>query len=132
LWPVFFGFQGGKGVATALGVLLGIEPWLALAVALVWLLAAAAWRYSSLAALIAAICAPLLYLLCSGVLWYAEAPQAAAIAALAALLFLRHRANIARLLAGQEGKIGQKSPPPAEHAPKNRPRPGKGRKSARH
>jgi len=131
LWPVFFGFQGGKGVATALGVLLGIEPWLALAVALIWLLAAAVWRYSSLAALIAAVCAPVLYLLCSGLLWYAEAPLATSIAALTALLFLRHRANIARLLAGQEGKIGQKSAATAPGAPRKRPHAGKEKKSAK-
>jgi len=106
LYPLFFGFKGGKGVATALGVLLGISAWLALAVALVWLFAAAVWRYASLAALLAAVFAPVLYLLCSGLVWYAEAPIAAAIAAMAFLLFWCHRQNVEHLLAGKERKIG--------------------------
>jgi len=111
LYPLFFGFKGGKGVATALGVLLGISAWLALAVALVWLFAAAVWRYASLAALLAAVFAPVLYLLCSGLVWYAEAPVAATIATMACLLFWRHRQNMAHLLAGTERKIGTTTAP---------------------
>ena len=65
LYPVFFGFKGGKGVATALGVLLGISGWLGLATALTWLLIAVFFRYSSLAALVASIFAPVYYVLCS-------------------------------------------------------------------
>src|SRR2546427_71487 len=72
LYPVFFRFKGGKGVATALGVLLGISVWLGLAVALTWLIIAVFFRYSSLAALVASVFAPVYYLLCSGVVWYAE------------------------------------------------------------
>ena len=108
LYPVFFRFKGGKGVATALGVLLGISVWLGLAVALTWLIIAVFFRYSSLAALVASVFAPVYYLLCSGVVWYAETPIAAAIVAMAALLIWRHRENIQRLLAGTESKLGQK------------------------
>lgn len=108
LWPVFFRFKGGKGVATALGVLLGIAPWLGLLVLLVWLAAAALWRYSSLAALLAALSAPLLYLLLGGVLWPTQGPLLAAITLMTALLLWRHAGNISRLVRGQEGKIGKK------------------------
>ncbi|WP_310637776.1 glycerol-3-phosphate 1-O-acyltransferase PlsY [Delftia acidovorans] len=108
LYPVFFRFKGGKGVATALGVLLGISVWLGLAVALTWLIIAVFFRYSSLAALVASVFAPVYYLLCSGVVWYAETPIAAAIVAMAALLIWRHRENIQRLMAGKESKLGSK------------------------
>ena len=67
LWPVFFRFEGGKGVATALGVLLGISGWLGLATALTWVIVAFFFRYSSLASLVAAVFAPVYYLLDSGV-----------------------------------------------------------------
>ena len=108
LYPVFFRFKGGKGVATALGVLLGISPWLGLAVAATWLIIAVFFRYSSLAALIASVFAPVYYLMCSGVVWYAETPIAAAIVAMAALLIWRHRENIQRLMAGKESRLGSK------------------------
>lgn len=108
LYPVFFRFKGGKGVATALGVLLGISGWLGLAVAATWLIIAVFFRYSSLAALIASVFAPVYYLMCSGVVWYAETPIAAAIVAMAALLIWRHRENIQRLMAGKESKLGSK------------------------
>jgi glycerol-3-phosphate acyltransferase PlsY len=108
LYPVFFRFKGGKGVATALGVLIGISGWLGLAVAVTWLIIAAFFRYSSLAALIAAVFAPVYYLMCSGVVWYAEAPVAVAIVAMSALLIWRHRENIQRLMAGKESRIGGK------------------------
>jgi len=108
LYPVFFRFKGGKGVATALGVLLGISVWLGLAVALTWLIIAVFFRYSSLAALVASVFAPVYYLLCSGVVWYAETPIAAAIVAMAALLIWRHRENIQRLMAGKESRLGSK------------------------
>lgn len=113
LYPVFFRFKGGKGVATALGVLLGISVWLGLAVALTWLIIAVFFRYSSLAALVASVFAPVYYLLCSGVVWYAETPIAAAIVAMAALLIWRHRENIQRLMAGKESRLGSKKAGPA-------------------
>ncbi len=109
LWPVFFRFQGGKGVATALGVLLGVSGWLGLAVALTWVLVAFVSRYSSLAALIAAVCAPAYYLLLDGVLWDADSRVATAISAMALLLIWRHQENIQRLLQGTESRLGQSS-----------------------
>lgn len=108
LYPVFFAFKGGKGVATALGVLLGISGWLGLATALTWLIVAVFFRYSSLAALVASIFAPVYYVLCSGIVWDAETPITVAIVVMAALLLWRHRENIQRLIAGKESKLGQK------------------------
>ena len=108
LFPVFFRFQGGKGVATALGVLLGIDTALGLCVAAVWLGAALIWRYSSLSALLAALAAPLIYVMGDGGLWSSEPSVALVLAVMSALLIWRHRQNIARLVAGQESKIGQK------------------------
>ena len=108
LWPVFFRFQGGKGVATALGVLLGFSGWLGLACALTWLIVAVFFRYSSLASLVAAVFAPVYYWIAQSVVWQADARIAAAIVAMAALLVWRHRENISRLLAGQESRLGKK------------------------
>ena len=122
LYPVFFSFKGGKGVATALGVLLGISGWLGLATALTWLIVAVFFRYSSLAALIAAVFAPVYYVLCSGIVWDAETPVTAAIVVMSMLLIWRHRENIQRLMAGKESKLGQKkadAAKPAPAAPKN-------------
>jgi len=104
LWPVFFRFVGGKGVATALGVLLGIHPLLGLAVLATWLVVAYVSRYSSLAALIAAVCAPVYY----GIALGADAILAA-IVVMSALLLYRHASNISNLLAGKESKIGSKA-----------------------
>lgn len=103
LWPVFARFQGGKGVATALGVLLGVSPLLGLSVLVTWLLAAFIWRYSSLAALISAILAPLYYGLMAGF-----DIQFVAIVVMSFLLLSRHAKNIVNLLRGKEGKIGSK------------------------
>jgi len=108
LFPVFFRFQGGKGVATAAGVLLGFEPWLGLAVLLSWLLVAYFFRYSSLAAIVAAAFAPFYYLFGDGVAWEAAGPVALAMTVMAVLLLWRHADNIRRLLSGQEARIGQK------------------------
>lgn len=108
LYPISLGFKGGKGVATALGVLLAIQPLLALMVALTWLAMAVVFRYSSLAALIAAVCTPLYYLLGSRLGWVAHPPVTTALVVIAALLIYRHRANIQRLLAGTESRIGSK------------------------
>jgi len=103
LWPVFFRFVGGKGVATALGVLIGLNGWLGLATLVSWLVIAYAFRYSSLAALVASIFAPFYY----GLLFGVDA-KLAAVAAMSALLIYRHRQNIANLLAGKESRIGSK------------------------
>lgn len=103
LWPVFFKFVGGKGVATALGVLLGLNGWLALATLVTWLVIAYAFRYSSLAALIASVFAPFYY----GLLFGFDV-KLLAVLAMSALLVYRHRQNIGNLLAGKESKIGSK------------------------
>ncbi|MDR2851744.1 MAG: glycerol-3-phosphate 1-O-acyltransferase PlsY [Burkholderiaceae bacterium] len=110
LYPVFFRFQGGKGVATAAGALLGISWALGVMVALVWLAVAVALRYSSLAALVAAVFAPVLYLVVieGAVHWSIHDTPLMAISAMSLLLFWRHRANIVRLWEGVEPRIGQK------------------------
>jgi acyl phosphate:glycerol-3-phosphate acyltransferase len=109
LWPVFFRFQGGKGVATAAGVLLAFNPLLGAATLLTWLIIAAFFRYSSLAALVAAAFAPFFHLANWGM-----GPLAAAIAAMSVLLVWRHRANIGKLIKGTESKLGSKAQAVAE------------------
>ncbi len=106
LWPVFFRFEGGKGVATALGVLLGISGWLGLATLLTWIIVAFFFRYSSLASLAAAVFAPLYYVLFGGVVWTMDARVGVAIAVMAGLLAWRHQENIKRLMAGTESRLG--------------------------
>lgn len=101
LYPVFFGFEGGKGVATAFGVLLGLSWIIGLAVLATWLLMAFVFRYSSLAALVATMLAPLYTWV---VLHSLE--LLAMIIVMSCLLIWRHRSNIRNLLAGTEGKIG--------------------------
>lgn len=108
LYPVFFRFQGGKGVATAAGVLLGFEPWLGVATLVTWVLMAVFFRYSSLAAIVAAVFAPTFYLFGDGAAWSTHAGVALAVAVMGLLLLWRHRENINRLLAGQESKLGAK------------------------
>ncbi|RTL32341.1 MAG: glycerol-3-phosphate 1-O-acyltransferase PlsY [Burkholderiales bacterium] len=108
LWPVFFKFEGGKGVATAAGVLLGFAPGLGGLVLLIWLAMAVVFRYSSLAALTASVAAPILQF--EG--WGFSAMTIGVIV-MSALLIWRHEANIRKLLAGQESKLGQKAAPPA-------------------
>ncbi len=103
LYPVFFGFQGGKGVATALGVILGLSWQVALAAMLTWLVMAKVFRISSLSALTAAVLTPLYCWLLT--------PQKEFIILLAVvsvLLVWRHRSNIRNLISGSEGKIGDK------------------------
>ena len=107
LWPVFFRFQGGKGVATAFGVLLGFSGWMGLATAATWLIIAFFFRYSSLASLVAAVFAPMFYLLGGGVVWYAERSILAAMVAMSALLMWRHKDNITRLIKGTESRLGK-------------------------
>jgi len=108
LWPVFFRFQGGKGVATAAGVLLAFQPWLGLATLATWVIIAVFFRYSSLASMVAAVFAPAYYLLGDGVAWPASGGIALATTVMALLLLWRHRENIRRLLAGTESKLGSK------------------------
>ena len=111
LWPLFFRFKGGKGVATALGVLTAIAPWLGAAVLATWIVVALASRYSSLAAMTAAVLAPV-YVLGDGIWsdapwrWEAQGARFLAVVVMALLLLWRHRANIKRLAAGTESKIG--------------------------
>jgi glycerol-3-phosphate acyltransferase PlsY len=112
LWPVFFRFKGGKGVATAAGVLLGINPWLGLATLATWVIVAAFFRYSSLAAIVAAVFAPFYQLLIWG-----GGPAAIAITVMGLLLLWRHSANIQKLLNGTESKIGQKAAAAMPHPP---------------
>ena len=106
LFPVFFRFQGGKGVATALGVLLGYSWVLGLAVAASWLIVAVFFRYSSLASLVAAVFAPVYYIFGDGVAWYLDKSILLAMALMTLLLLWRHAQNINRLLKGTEPKLG--------------------------
>ena len=126
LWPVFFGFKGGKGVATAAGVLMGFEPLLGAATLATWVIIAWFFRYSSLAAIVAAAFAPFFYLLVWG-----GGPLVLSIAVMSLLLVWRHSANIRKLLDGTEGKLGQKvsahattvtaqHPHPPHHPPHSR------------
>lgn len=108
LYPVFFGFKGGKGVATAAGVILGLQPLLGLAVLLIWIAVALLTRYSSLAALIAAMFAPACYMAGQERLWPLLPGTLLALSLMGLLLLWRHRENIRRLLAGTESKIGSK------------------------
>jgi glycerol-3-phosphate acyltransferase PlsY len=107
LWPVFFKFEGGKGVATALGVL-GFSAWLGLLVLVSWVVVAAIWRYSSLSSLVASVLAPVYYILLGGELWDFSRWIFIAILAMSALLIYRHKLNIERLIAGKESKLGKK------------------------
>ena len=108
LWPVFFRFEGGKGVATAAGVIIGFNPWLGLASLLTWVIVAYAFRYSSLASMVTAIFAPTFFLFGNHVAWTAPSTQVLALALMALLLIWRHAENINRLLAGKESKLGSK------------------------
>jgi glycerol-3-phosphate acyltransferase PlsY len=106
VWPVFFRFQGGKGVATAAGVLFGIEPLLGLATFATWLIVAFFSRYSSLAALASAVFAPAYYVLGHRVAWYADDFVLLATVVMSAILVWRHQGNIAKLMRGEESRIG--------------------------
>ncbi len=106
LWPVFFRFQGGKGVATAAGVVFGLNPMLGVAVLASFALIVAFSRYVSLASMVAACFAPFFQALIWGL-----SPAVWALLAMAALLVWRHQANIERLLAGTESQLGKKKAP---------------------
>jgi acyl phosphate:glycerol-3-phosphate acyltransferase len=111
LWPVFFRFEGGKGVATAAGVLLGFNVWLGLATLVVWGLVAYGSRYSSLAALVAAVSAPMVQTLVWG-----PSMATLAIVLMCLLLVWRHAGNISKLMQGTESRIGQKATAPTPDA----------------
>jgi len=110
LYPVFFQFKGGKGVATAAGVLLGVSWVLGLATLGTWLIVAFFSRYSSLASLAAALFAPFFYLLGDGAAWYTDKWIAAAVVLISLLLVYRHRENINKLLSGTESRLGRTKP----------------------
>jgi len=108
LYPVFFGFKGGKGVATAVGVLLGVNGLLALATVGTFAIVVFFSRYVSLASMVAAVFAPVFYLFGDGVAWQAAGAEVLCLSVMALLLVGRHRENIKRLLAGNESKLGVK------------------------
>jgi glycerol-3-phosphate acyltransferase PlsY len=109
LYPVFFRFQGGKGVATAAGVLLAFNPWVGMASLGTWLAVAIVTRYSSLAALVTALLAPFYVYFLHG-----DSQIVVAVAVMSALLIWRHRANITKLLNGTESKLGSKAGKPSD------------------
>lgn len=104
LYPIFFGFKGGKGYATALGVIAGLSTTTFVAVGLTWLAVAGIWRYSSLAALTSIALTPVYaWFLTGHVEW------TIATVTIAVFVFIRHKGNIERLMSGTESKIGQKT-----------------------
>lgn len=104
VFPVFLRFQGGKGVATAVGVLLGLSPWIGLMAIVTWLLVAMIWRISSLSALVAALLAPIYALSLLGF-----ESNTLAVSLMSLVLIWRHQSNIVNLIAGKEGRIGKKN-----------------------
>ncbi len=108
LYPVFFNFVGGKGVATALGVLLGISPILGLASGATWLIMVYFFRYVSLASLTAALFVPVYYVFGDGVAWYLNKGVLLALCVMSLLLIYRHAENISRLIKGTESRLGKK------------------------
>jgi glycerol-3-phosphate acyltransferase PlsY len=108
LFPVFFRFEGGKGVATALGVLLATSWMLGLATGATWLIIAYFFRYSSLASLVASLFAPVYYVFGGGVVWPLDKSIVLSTVVMSALLMWRHAENISRLMKGTESKLGSK------------------------
>jgi glycerol-3-phosphate acyltransferase PlsY len=108
LYPVFFRFQGGKGVATAAGVLMGVHWVLGVATLVTWILIAVFFRYSSLAALVAAVFAPVYYIFGDGLAWRMDGEVLFAVSLMSLLLIYRHAENIGRLVRGTESKLGKK------------------------
>lgn len=108
LYPVYFRFQGGKGVATFLGVVFGIDWLLGVATGATWLIIAFFFRYSSLASIVAAVFAPVYYLLGDRMAWYSNRYVTLALVVMGILLIWRHSQNIKRLLEGKESRIGAK------------------------
>ncbi|MBK9131604.1 MAG: glycerol-3-phosphate 1-O-acyltransferase PlsY [Gammaproteobacteria bacterium] len=101
IFPVFFGFRGGKGVATALGVILGLSWISGLAILGIWILVALIFKYSSLAAICAALAAPV-------VVWLTAPEYAAVVLVMSLALLWRHRSNIRNLMGGVEPKVGKR------------------------
>jgi glycerol-3-phosphate acyltransferase PlsY len=108
LFPVFFRFEGGKGVATALGVLLATSWILGLATGVTWLVIAYFFRYSSLASLVAAVFAPVYFIFGDGVVWAMDKSVVLSTAVMSLLLIWRHSENISRLVKGKESRLGKK------------------------
>jgi glycerol-3-phosphate acyltransferase PlsY len=108
LYPVFFKFVGGKGVATALGVLMGISAVLGLATLVTWVVIVFFFRYSSLSSLVAAVFAPVYYLFGDGAAWYMDGRIMAAVVVMSGLLVWRHAENMSRLMKGTESRLGKK------------------------
>ena len=111
VFPVFLRFKGGKGVATAAGVLLGVAPVLGGLTLLTWVAVVAVSRYSSLGALVAAVAAPLIYVFGADWAWPLSAPIASAVVVMSGVLIVRHRDNLGRLLQGKEARLGRKTAP---------------------
>jgi glycerol-3-phosphate acyltransferase PlsY len=109
LYPVFFKFEGGKGVATAAGVLFGVHWVLGLATLATWVIVAFFSRYSSLASLACALFAPWYYMIGDRSFWYMDKTMAMAIFVMSALLAFRHKENINKLIRGEESKLGSKA-----------------------
>ena len=125
LYPVFFRFVGGKGVATALGVLLGISWILGLATAATWLIMAYFFRYSSLASLTSALFAPVYYLFGDGTAWFMSKGVLLAVSVMSLLLIYRHAENLGRLANGTESRLGKKAGAMApHHQHESKPTPG--------
>jgi glycerol-3-phosphate acyltransferase PlsY len=110
LFPVFFRFAGGKGVATALGVLMATSWILGLATGATWLVIAYFFRYSSLASLVAAVFAPVYYIFGDGVVWAMDKSIVMSTTVMALMLIWRHSENISRLVKGTESRLGKKKP----------------------
>jgi glycerol-3-phosphate acyltransferase PlsY len=106
LYPIFLKFKGGKGVATAFGIMVAIEPFLALATMATWIIMAVFFRFSSLAALTCAVFAPVYYFFGGMLVWKSHLSIGAALIVIALFLLYRHKANIQRLIAGTEPRIG--------------------------
>jgi glycerol-3-phosphate acyltransferase PlsY len=103
-WSIFLGFRGGKGGATGLGAFLVLVPWATVPAALVWIIVTASFRYVSLATVVAAVCVPL-----GAAVVYPREPAVACLIA-AAIIVVRHRENLSRLMGGTERRLGQRAP----------------------
>lgn len=118
VWPVFLRFKGGKGVATAVGVLLGLSGWLGLAAIVIWAGVLAIFMMSSLSSVVTAVALPVVYILGGGLLWDYNRTVLAALVVMVVILVYRHSANIGRLLAGTEPRVGKSKNTQAQTATK--------------
>lgn len=118
VWPVFLRFKGGKGVATAVGVLLGLSGWLGLAAIVIWAGVLAIFMMSSLSSVVTAVALPVVYILGGGLLWDYNRTVLAALVVMVVILVYRHSANIGRLLAGTEPRVGKSKKTQAQAATK--------------